>query len=132
MPPPPPVESLRVTVIGDNAQTIEGLRRYLSSAGVESQATRILSEGTVNLPDVDAMVIFPDEFRTDEVVTSVETLQKERPQLRLLLVTSSPRSYLGTRLMDVELPPIILPKPAFGWSILDAIRESFSTEGIAP
>jgi hypothetical protein len=126
------VESLRVTVVGDNAQTIEGLRRYLTSAGVETRATRILSDELVTLP-ADAMVIFPDEFRTDDVLRTVESLQEKFPQLRLLLVTSSPRSYLGARLVDAEVAPIILPKPAFGWSILDAIRESFSNdEGGAP
>src|SRR5512145_1433009 len=107
-----PAESLRVTVIGDNVRTIESLREYLTAAGVESRATRSLSESMTGQTRVDALVIFPDEFGANEVLCTVETLQKKHPKLQLLLVTSAPRSYQSSRLMDAERPPILLPKPA--------------------
>jgi hypothetical protein len=129
---PAPTESLRVTVVGDNVRTIESLREYLAAAGVESRATRSLSESVTGQTNVDALVIFPDEFGTNEVLCTIEALQKKHPKLQLLLVTSAPRSYQGSRLMDVERPPILLPKPAFGWSILDAVRTASSAEGESP
>lgn len=122
MAPRSSAENLRVTVVGDHAQTIEGLRRYLSAAGLEARATRSLSEGTANPTASDVLVIFPDEFRTEEVLETIEALQKGYPELKLLLITSTPQHYQTSRLMDAAQSLILLPKPAFGWSILDAIR----------
>ncbi len=119
---------LRVTVVGENAKTIESLRRYLSAAGVHSGAMQELPR-TSTLPQLgDALVIFPDEFDTSAVLSTIENVQRLRPQLRLLLVTSAPQRYQDRLSSDNALPPILLPKPAFGWSILDAIRASASSD----
>ncbi len=118
-----------VTVIGDHARTIEGLRQYLNAAGVYSVVMRQLPDRTTDLALGIAVIIFPDDFETQEVLATIEALQQRNPRLWLLVVTSFPRNFQVTRLMDRARPPIIMPKPAFGWSILDELRAISSTEG---
>lgn len=119
---------LRVTVVGESAKTIESMRRYLSAAGVNSGAMRELPRTSTLSQLGDALVIFPDEFDTSAVLATIENVQRLRPQLRLLLVTSAPQRYQDRQSSDNALPPILLPKPAFGWSILDAIRAAASSD----
>jgi hypothetical protein len=123
---PPCKELLHVTIVGENAKTVEGLRRYLTSAGVDSEAMRQLPGPATPAQLGDALVIFPDDFDTSAVLSIVENVQRFRPQLQLLLVTSTPQRYQHRQVSDKAPPPIVLSKPAFGWSILDAIRDSVS------
>jgi hypothetical protein len=119
-------EPLRVTIVGENARTIESLRRYLTSAGVDSTALQQLPGPATLAQQGDALVIFPDDFDTTAVLSTVENVQRLRPQLQLLLVTSAPQRYQNRQACENAQPPIVLSKPAFGWSILDAIRDSVS------
>jgi hypothetical protein len=117
---------LRVTVVGENAKTVESLRSYLTAAGVDSDVLQQLPDVAMLARLGDALVLFPDDFDTSAVVSALENVQRLRPQLRLLLVTSAPQRYQRRQPSDTAQPPILLPKPAFGWSILDAIRDSVS------
>jgi hypothetical protein len=117
---------LRVTVVGESAKTIESMRRYLSAAGVNSEAMQQLPKTSTLSQLGDALVIFPDEFNTGAVLSTIENVQRLRPRLQLLLVTSAPQLYQDRPSSNSAPTPILLPKPAFGWSILDAIRASAS------
>jgi hypothetical protein len=123
---PPCEEPLRVTIVGENAKTIESLRRYLTSAGVDSEAMQQLPGPAALAQLGNTLVIFPDDFDTSAVLAIVENVQRLRPPLQLVLVTSTPQRYQHRPVGDQAPPPIVLSKPAFGWSILDAIRDSFS------
>jgi chromate transporter len=53
----------------------------------------------------------------------VPRLRASRPRLLVVLVTGAPQRFAAVLEPDGRsVPPIVLPKPAFGWSILDAIR----------
>jgi hypothetical protein len=119
-----PTKPLYVSVIADNPETRDGLRDYLREAGVTTQATGALND-TVAVPRAaTAVVIFPDEFGAKEIVASVLSLRTVRPRLLILLVTGVPQRFRAALEPDGRSPlPVILPKPVFGWSILDAIRE---------
>lgn len=119
-------ESLRVTVIGVNARTVDSLHRYLTDAGVESSAMRQLPDVTALSNLGDALVLFPDDFDACAVLSAVASVQRLRPELQLLLITSAPQQYQCRESSNDAPLPILLPKPAFGWSILDAIREAVS------
>jgi hypothetical protein len=70
-----------------------------------------------------AAVLFPDDFSDEEVVTLVKRLRRTRPRLLSLIVTREPQRFHDVAKPDGRsLPPIMLPKPSFGWDILDAIR----------
>lgn len=115
--------SLRVTVVAGSAKTIQGLLAYLSDAGVNSDALKQLPEPSAVEQLGDALVIFPDDFEPSTVLSTVESVQTLRPRVRLLLITSAPQRYQLRGTIDRVQPPILLPKPAFGWSILDTIRD---------
>jgi len=121
--------SLYVTVISDNPETIDGLHGYLSRAGVASRAIRALRDASTIPPSAIAVVIFPDEFGRNDVVASINALRAARPRLLILIVTSAPQHFRSVLKPDGRsLPPIALPKPTFGWTILDAIRAHANSE----
>lgn len=120
---------LDVTVIADNPETLDSLHDYLSRVGVASNATRTLRSATLLPPAATSVVIFPDDFSVDEVVTSITALRATRPRLLIVLVTSAPQRFRAALDPDERsLPPMVLPRPAFGWIILDAIREHAHSE----
>ena len=121
--------SICVTVVAESAETIDGLHSYLGGAGVESRAIRAVRDASIVPVKSTAVVIFPDEFDVDDVAASITSLRAARPRLLILLVTGAPQRFRTALEPDGHsLPPIVLPKPAFGWTILDAIRAHASTE----
>jgi hypothetical protein len=113
-----------VTIVSNNPETLDGLQQYLRNAGVPSHSTRAVHKVAVVAPDcATATVIFPDEFEETAVVSLLNELRRKHPRLLTLLVTRAPnrfRSILHTD--EWSNAPIVLPKPSFGWDILDAIR----------
>jgi hypothetical protein len=70
-----------------------------------------------------ATVIFPDDFEETVVLRLVAELRRKRPHLLTLLVTRAPNRFRPVLSDDDRsLTPIVLPKPSFGWDILDALR----------
>jgi hypothetical protein len=115
--------SLCVRVVADNPETVDGLHSYLSEAGIASNGTRALHDANRVSSATTVVVLFPDDFRAADVVATVMSLRSARPKLLILLVTSTPQRFRSVLDPDGRsLPPIVLPKPAFGWTILDAIR----------
>lgn len=117
------VSAPRVVVVSENAETVDGLQTYFVGVGISARSARSLG-AALSLPEsTTAVVVFPDDFRAVEVVESLLALRKKCPRLLLLLVTGEPRRYseaLAVRQGASSL--LILPKPVFGWAIVDAIR----------
>ena len=70
-----------------------------------------------------AMVLFPDEFSFDHVERELSRLRRDSPDLLLVLVTSELKRYAAIA-NGGGRAPVLIPKPAWGWSILDAIRSA--------
>lgn len=122
-------KSLCVIVVADNPETIDGLHDYLSQAGVAVRSSRSLPTAHMLRPRADALVFFPDEFRVDDVIAKLTELRAAHPRLPILIVTGCGPHF--TRALEPDgrsLPPIVLPKPAFGWTIMDAVRAQTSSE----
>ncbi len=114
---------LHVLVVAHSRETIDGLHAYLGGAGVESHGTRTLSDVGSVPASTTAVVVFPDDFEVTAVVSVLRSLRAARPRLRLVLVTGAPQRFQSALAPDSRsLPPIVLPRPAFGWTILDAVR----------
>jgi hypothetical protein len=112
-----------VTIVAGNPQTIDVLYSYFERAGLTASATSEL-EAVAMIPSAaTAVVLFPDDFGASEVAARLLTLRRARPKLLIVLVTGAPQ-HLGAALAPDgrSVPPLVLPKPAFGWTILDAIR----------
>jgi hypothetical protein len=124
-----PSRSTNVTLIAKSDETISGLQSYLLDAGVPPQTTRSLQDAAHIPSATTAAVIFPDGFEVDDVVQHVRALRRRLPRLLLVVVTSSPQSFRPALEPDDESRlPVVLPKPVFGWTILDAIRDHVRSE----
>ncbi len=120
---PQQAQPLQVTVVAESRETNDGLHAYLQGAGVSSRTTRALADMVEVSPATTAVVLFPDEFDAKEVVNHISSLRAQRPRTLVVVVTSGPQHIRAALSPDGQsLLPIVLPKPAFGWSILDAIR----------
>jgi hypothetical protein len=117
------IEPLHVVVACESVETLDGLQLYLRQAGVVARSTRALDPSMIRKEEVAAVVLFADDFPEREVVGFVTGLVGGRRGILPVLVTAEPLRFL--RLMRSDDPafvPIVLPKPAWGWTILDAIR----------
>jgi hypothetical protein len=136
----PSKKSLSVTVVASNSGTLEALELYLHGAGVFANGIRLVDRVLEMTPPTSAAVIlFPDDFREEDVVKALVALQRERPQVLAVIVTHEPQRFghvAGTR-GSQDLAPLVIPKPAWAWTILDAVRarldaDDASAETAAP
>jgi hypothetical protein len=107
-------------VVAENPETIDALHDYLSRAGVSLRSSRQLLEVGSIAAHARALVLFPDEFELRQVSQVLALARSVRARLPILLITGAPQRF--TAALDLTPPPIVLPKPAFGWTILEAIR----------
>ncbi len=108
-----------VVVVSDNPETIDGLARYLNGAGIAVRSTRVLAQASELARARSAVVVFPDDYPTPKVHAALATLK--RRAVHTVVVTSDLRHFS-------ESDTVVLPKPAWGWTILDAIRERLGEE----
>lgn len=116
-------DSVQVTIVAASAETLDGLQGYLSRAGVGARGTRQLAGADAD--PCSAIVFFPDDFLPRDVLRELRRLRRERPSLVQLVVTGEPDRYAN--LGEIEgsgWAPMVLLKPAWGWTILEAIREA--------
>jgi hypothetical protein len=123
---------LCVAIISNNARTVTRLGDYLSEAGVTTYSGNGLCDLATVSPTTNALVIFPDEYVAPDATATLTTLHEQYPRLLVLIITSMPQRYESMyRSDDTAVAPIILPKPAIGWRILDAIRSQVRSESEA-
>ncbi|HXX67401.1 MAG TPA: hypothetical protein VEK07_09480 [Polyangiaceae bacterium] len=127
---------LAVTVVSKNASTAQRLEAYLRDAGVFSNGTRDV-ERLVEMtpPSAAAAVVFPDEFDPEAVEAALRTARKQRPDLLLVVVTNEPRRFdkLQRGSAEEEDGLLVMAKPAWAWTILDAIRAKLdAARGVPP
>jgi len=122
-----PQPTLHVTIVAVNAETLDGLQGYLSLAGLDAHGTRRL-DGLGRKP-CSAVIFFPDEFSPTTVLRELVRLRREHPTVLPLLVTSEPQRYRGMPATSGNaLPPVVIPKPAWGWTILEAIQRQVAPQ----
>lgn len=115
--------SPRVVVVSENPETVDGLQSYFVGVGINAQSAASLEAAASLVERTTAVVFFPDGFGADEVIGKIRALHRKRPRLLLLLVTHDPRRFSAALAARPSEPPVlVLPKPAFGWAIVDAIR----------
>ncbi len=108
-----------VAIIAGRRETRDELLSYLDGAGLPAHGTDALTARLA--PAIREVVLFPDDFAIAEVAAAVPRLRRA-PRL-LVLVTSEPQRYAELIApVDGTRPPMVMPKPAFGWMLVDAIR----------
>ncbi|MGZ3472987.1 MAG: hypothetical protein ACXWUG_00860 [Polyangiales bacterium] len=119
---------LQVTVVSNNAETLRSLQVYFDESGVPTHGTRAIADLPTITPATTAVVLFPDDFEGEDVASKIVALRRARPRLLMLVVTRQPHAFEHALAPDGRSrPPLVLPKPSFGWSILDAIRAHADT-----
>ena len=114
---------VQVTIVAASAETLDGLQGYLSRAGVGARGTRELVGADTD--PCSAIIFFPDDFSPRDVLRELRRLRRERPSVVPLVVTGEPDRY--AKMSDIDgtaWNPVVLLKPAWGWTILEAIREA--------
>ena len=113
-----------VTVVSKNASTLAGLDAYLRGVGAVTTSTGDL-ERLVDLtpPTAAAVILFPDEYSTDLVIQALAALQKARPDVLAVVVTNDPGRFASPDAEeDPGASPLVMAKPAWAWTIVDAVR----------
>jgi hypothetical protein len=119
---------LHVAIVSRNPDTIEGLESYLRGAGVTTCSTRTLRRASTLATAVSAVVLFPDDFAWDATVTTLAECRAKSPRVPFVLVTRTPQRFEALVSADAAALSVVVPKPAWSWTILDAIRAHVDEE----
>jgi malonyl CoA-acyl carrier protein transacylase len=115
--------SLHVTIVSGNAETLDGLEAYLRRAGVTTNGTKHIEKMSEMTPSASsAVLLFPDDFHSELMLSALAALRLERPKILPVLVTREPQRFESLPTARGGVLPLVVPKPVWGWTILDAIR----------
>lgn len=115
--------ALHVTIVTHNPETLDGLEMYVRRSGATTNGTRRITELVAVTPTVSsAVVLFPDDFDWESVCSALVALRTERPNVLPVVITSEPKRFELLPVIRGGITPLVIPKPAWGWTILDAIR----------
>lgn len=123
MPSRAPRAAGRVAIVSNNAETLDGLQQYLCAAGVSCRSYSAVEDDELSQKLATIVILFPDDFPAAAVFAFLRRQRDSCPKSLTLLVTREPNRFREVAAPDGRSrPPIVLPKPAFGWAILEAIR----------
>jgi hypothetical protein len=128
----PPPRPLRIGLIANNDRTVSDLLNYFANVGSHARWLTNLAEWT-NGSEIDetlnAMVIFPDDFEAELVDRLLDRLVNIAPSALQLIITRQPQRYVLPSQPQSATPlRFVMPRPTFGWLILDAIRAHLDSE----
>ncbi len=110
--------ALSITLVSDHAEP--AIEAYLHHAGVASHTTRSLERlADMVPPSASAVVVFADAFPLEAVVSALGAVHACRPEVLAVIVTSAPSALMT---LPESRQWLVLPKPVWGWTIVDAIR----------
>lgn len=107
---------IEVMIITQNPETRDGLQAYLRAAGVNARTTQSIELDALP-PPCEALVLFPDDYPTGDIDAVLGALGRREPPIVSIVVTRAPR-----RFESASAGHVVIPKPVWGWTILDALR----------
>jgi hypothetical protein len=125
-------KGLSVTIVANQTATLDGLEGYLRGAGVVTATTHMVDRILdVTPPSCAAVILFADEYGASGVTRALAALRRARPAVLLVIVTSEPRRFGGRPRRGSEgLVPVVIPKPPWAWTLLDAVRARFEASDV--
>jgi DNA-binding response OmpR family regulator len=109
---------LTVTLVSTSGEPL--VEAYLRRAGVAVHVSRGIDRANdAAAPASAALVVFADDFDLDAVESVASRVRNDRSASLVVIVTAEPRSLLDRAAFG---DAVVLPKPAWGWTVLDAIR----------
>jgi hypothetical protein len=113
--------SRQVAIVSTNPETLDGLETYLRSVGIRARGWRRLEDcSDLTSTSTLAVILFPDDFPWEAVIATVAELATRCGTTLRLLVTGQPKKY--ERLVEAGEHVVVISRPVWGWTILDAIR----------
>jgi CheY-like chemotaxis protein len=112
------MDGLSVLLVSASQETAEGMRRYLEGAGARVAVAAGLDAATRS--EARALVLFADDFPADETAACLSELERCRGGQIVVLVSADPAIGAGPGADGVAI--VRIPRPAWSWSVLDAIR----------
>lgn len=113
---------LHVTIVANNPETLDGLEEYFRRVGVGVRGTRQLLGCESVARASSAVVFFPDDFEHADVVRALDHLQHGRRRVAVIVVTGNLKRFEPVANAGADAP-VIISKPAWGWTILETIRD---------
>jgi hypothetical protein len=113
-----------VAILARSVETLRALGGYLEGCGLQTAPLRRLDEIGAWRAQPAAMICFPDEFLDEDFNGSMRSLRQAQPKLLLVMVTRDAASIAdAVAPLRGSLVPIVMPRPSFGWAIVDVLRE---------
>jgi DNA-binding response OmpR family regulator len=126
LPTQPAAPPLTALVVCDDDNTLMRLQDYLRRAGVQARATRQLDDAWRQSSGSDALVLLPDDFDAGEVADGLVGLLARTPSPFVILVTAGRQFFEPLiQTFDDAGSLVIMPKPVWGWTIIDLLRSRF-------
>jgi hypothetical protein len=117
-----------VAIVSRNTETLEGLENYLRGAGATTSSTRAIVRSPDLAASASALVFFPDDYPWDGAIAALARWRSANPRAPFVLVTRTPQRFEALAAEDDEVLTVVVPKPAWSWTILDAIRAHLDDE----
>lgn len=114
------MDGLPILLVSASPETSLGMRRYLEGAGARvtvASAVVLAAE-----PGPRAIVLFADDFPATETEACLRGLERRRDGPVVVLVSADPSIAAGRDPGGDGLAIVRIPRPAWSWSVLDAIR----------
>ncbi len=121
-PPHPKTRPVHVAVVSRNAETLEGLEAYFQGAGVTTSSSSVVVHAPELAARASALVLFPDDYASDVTMDILANCRNKNPKTPVILVTRTPQKFEALASEDDAALTVVVPKPAWSWTILDAIR----------
>jgi hypothetical protein len=119
---------VKLTLIGKDHGTMDGVQEYFLRAGARVRTTSWLEEASSCAADADAVILFADHFpRQLALKTSLEL------GVGTVIVVTAETGYFSIARTTERLAArfLVLRSPVWGWMLLDAVRSGMSGAGEA-
>lgn len=118
----------KLTLVSNDPDTLWGVRDYLARSGASLSSTSRLEHAS-EASDVDAIVLYADDYPHDAVVSTIARMSSRL----VVIITGHSGDFEPLRARrDLRTRVIVLPRPTWGWMLLDAVRAGTSDDPEGP
>jgi hypothetical protein len=110
---------VKLTLIGKDPRTMDGVQQYLARAGAGVRTTALLEEAQAFAVGADVAIVFADHYPRQLALSTVLELSVGT----LIVVTAEVGFFSVPRTGGSVAPRVfVLCSPVWGWMLLDAVR----------
>jgi hypothetical protein len=113
----------KLTLVSADAETLRSVEDYLIHFGARLSSTSRLSDlaDEAEAFGADAVVVFADDYSPEDVRAAVRTLP-----LRLTVIVTTDRAEYEALHGESPSVVVLLPRPTWGWLLVEAVRSGVS------